>query len=120
MTACIAEHVKKASTARLVIHAAGNSAPSDSRVAAVWRWLLAWFVLRENVDDRLPLSLHIDDLQGRRVHAVNDAGPLIDVSLSAGTYHVTALLGGVQRGYTIALASGVSFDLYLRLAADRR
>jgi hypothetical protein len=65
---------------------------------------------------RAPLSLRIDNLKGLRVHAVDDAGPLIDVPLPPGTYHVTMQFGTVRRSYTMTLEPGASFDLYLRLA----
>jgi hypothetical protein len=34
--------------------------------------------------------------------------------LPPGTYHVTAQLGEVRRGYTMTLGEGQPFDLYLR------
>jgi hypothetical protein len=70
-------------------------------------------------DERAPLGLHIEDLQGHRVLTLDDAGPLIEVPLPAGTYHVSVCLGKVRRRYTLRLEHGASFDLYLRLAPDR-
>jgi hypothetical protein len=66
-----------------------------------------------------PLNLRIDDLQGHRMHAVDSAGPLVDVPLPAGTYLVSVHLGPVRRSYTMTLEPGASFDLYLSLAAGR-
>ena len=65
------------------------------------------------------LRLQVDDLQGQRLHAIDDAGPLTDVPLPAGTYHITAVRGALRRSYTLTLEPGASVDLYLRLASDR-
>ena len=61
-----------------------------------------------------PIELLIDDLQGQRLCAIHDAGPLTELPLPPGTYHVTALQCGSRRGYTMALLAGESFDLYLQ------
>jgi hypothetical protein len=50
------------------------------------------------------------------VLALDDAGPLVEVALCPGTYHVSAQRGRLRRGYTVTLQQGASFDLYLRLA----
>ena len=63
-----------------------------------------------------PLHLRIDTVAGDNVLSLDDAGPLVDVSLPAGTYHVTAHLGDAHRGYTMRLTPGEAFDLHLRLA----
>jgi hypothetical protein len=54
------------------------------------------------------------------LHTVDDAGPLVEVPLPAGTYQVTVQLGCVRRSYTMTLEPGMSFDLHLRLSPDRR
>ena len=69
-------------------------------------------------DKYAKLILHIDDLHGVRVHSVDDAGPLIEVALPAGTYHVTAEFGKLRRSYTMTLEPGASFNLCLRFTAD--
>ncbi|MEO8119228.1 MAG: hypothetical protein ABI606_07895 [Rhodoferax sp.] len=63
--------------------------------------------------------MQIDDLRGHRVLDIEAAGPLVDVPLPAGTYHVTAHRGKVRRGYTMTLKQGAFFDLYLRLGAHQ-
>ena len=68
-------------------------------------------------NERAPLCVQIVDLQGHCVFASEAVGPLIDISLPAGTYHVTAQLGKVRRCYTMALQIGASFHLHLRLAS---
>jgi hypothetical protein len=68
---------------------------------------------------RVPLKLQIDDLEGRRVHTVDDAGPLVDIPLPAGTYKVSVHLGKLRRSYTMVLLPGASFDLHLRLTSDQ-
>ena len=64
---------------------------------------------------RAPLHLHVDDLQGLRLFAIEDAGPLTALDLPAGTYKVTANRCQMTRGYTMTLQQGDSLDLYLRL-----
>ena len=63
--------------------------------------------------------MRIDDLHGKRMFSVDDAGPLVDVPLPAGTYHVSAQRGNARCSYTMTLEPGVSFDLRLRLVPDR-
>jgi hypothetical protein len=103
--------------ARLLIHAtdgAGHWSLESllRRLRAHWRAVPA--------DERAARRLEIHDLRGRRMLALDDAGPLVEVALPPGTYHVTARRGPVQRGYTVALEQGVSFDLHLRLPQPPR
>jgi hypothetical protein len=109
------------SAARLLIHAvdhagAGAGHHHESRLHR----LLALHANGQVPPDGPPLNLRIDDLQGRRLYTVDDAGPLVDVPLPAGTYQVSVDLGQVRRSYTMTLEPGTSFDLYLRFASDRR
>jgi hypothetical protein len=109
------------SAARLLIHAdehvgAGRRHRHESRLHR----LLAFPGDGLAHHERLPLNLRIDDLQGHRLHTVDDAGPLVELPLPAGTYQVSVHLGPVRRSYTMTLEPGTSFDLYLRLAPDRR
>ncbi len=102
--------------ARLLIHAedyAGPSAHPETR----WQWLRALF---SSKDDGTQLRLSIVDPQGNVMLASDNAGALLDVVLPPGTYQVIAQFGKVRRGYTLNLAQGTSFDLYLRLAPDHR
>lgn len=95
---------KVASAARLVIH--NDEAAEPSR-----RWLHPLARRRPAV----PTTLRIDDLSGRSVFAIADAGTRVEVELHAGTYLISADRGGLHRGYTIALTPGSSFDLHLHL-----
>jgi hypothetical protein len=104
---------------RLLIHAEYDLGESDRHHESRLQRLRAIQTRGPWNDKRAPLNLQIDDLQGHRVHAVDDAGPLIDVFLPAGTYHVSVHLGKVRRSYTLTLEPGTSFDLYPRLAPDR-
>ncbi|MDE2082310.1 MAG: hypothetical protein KGI90_13255 [Burkholderiales bacterium] len=61
----------------------------------------------------LRLRLRIDDLQGGRVLELDDAGPLLELPLPAGTYHVHSRRGAVQRDYTMVLEPGRPFTLEL-------
>jgi hypothetical protein len=104
--------------AHLLIHA---DAPGDHRrrraSESPLQRLLALY--SDGADhDRASLRIEIHDLKGHRILTVDDASPLLDVSLPAGTYHVSTQLGPLKRGYTMSLQAGGAFDLYLRLAAQ--
>ena len=60
-----------------------------------------------------PLRLRVDDLQGRRVLELDDVGPLVELPLPAGTYHVRSQRGTRQRAYTMVLEPGRPFTLVL-------
>ena len=103
-------------TARLLIHAEVRGCAGGGRLeTTLWR-LRALYSSRSGQDERTPLCLQIDDLQGNRVLDINDAGALVDVILPARTYLVTAQRGIVRRSYTLTLAPDEPFNLYLRLA----
>lgn len=104
------------SAARLLIHADDAFVPRGGQFERPLQRLRALYADGPWQDERSPLRLHIDDLQGLRVLSIDDAGPLIEVPLPAGTYHVTVQLGNVHRAYTMTLEQGAAFDLYLRLA----
>jgi hypothetical protein len=108
------------SAARLVVHAEDEGRAQGKRFELPLRRLRALYADGPWHDEQAPLCLQIDDLQGRRVLAIDDAGPLSDVPLPAGTYQVTVSLGKVRRSYTMVLEQGASFDLYLRLAPERQ
>ena len=97
-------------SARLVIHAAGGSGPLQRLRLRVGKLFLP---LRP-----APTRLQIDDLHGGQVYFTDAAGPLTDVPLPAGTYHVSVRSGDVRRRYTVALESGATVELYLHPAAD--
>jgi hypothetical protein len=101
--------------ARLLIHAHDDH-PQGRHADSPLQRLLALYPAGNRSTRREPLRLLIDTLEGETVLAVDDAGPLVDVSLPPGTYHVTAHLGDSHRGYTMRLDQGASFDLHLRLA----
>jgi hypothetical protein len=64
------------------------------------------------------LQLKITRDKGQQVFALNDAGPLTDVALPAGTYHVTADFGGVKRSGTVVVKPGESAMLNLHWPKD--
>lgn len=105
------------SAARLLIHA--DDRPGGSFFESALHRLRARYAGGRQRDARLELRVH--DLQGHRLRAFPDAGPLTDVPLPAGTYRVTAILGNLRRSYTMTLEEGASFDLHLPLglAAER-
>jgi hypothetical protein len=74
---------------------------------------LAWLERR----GRPALQLRIADLQGRLFVSTEDSPPLLEATLPAGTYHVTALQGPVRRSYTVTLLDDSTLELYLRLPA---
>lgn len=105
-------------SSRLLIHAGEKNGVRCGYLESIVNWIRA---LRSNTAAHgkpLPLFLQIDDLLGNHVVEINDAGPLIDVSLPAGAYQVKAQIGNVRRDYTLTLVQGASFDLHLSLARD--
>jgi hypothetical protein len=55
----------------------------------------------------------VQDLQGRHVSTVEPAGSLTQLRVPPGTYVVRASTGSEQRTYTLTLAAGTSFELYV-------
>jgi hypothetical protein len=106
--------------ARLLIHAGGaDPGPRTHETESPLRRLRALYSAGPQHDTRATLRLQIDDLQGRRMLSLEDADPLVDIELPPGTYHVSAQLGDLRRGYTMTLGHGAPFDLYLRFAGHR-
>jgi hypothetical protein len=108
-----------ARASRLLIHIASDCSSAAGSAVTFIRRLLAQR-LQGPLRARVPLKLAIHDLQGRCTLALDDAGPLVDVTLPPGTYHVSTDHGGARRRYTVALEQGASFDLYLRGDRDGR
>jgi hypothetical protein len=103
-------------TARLLIHAE-KSADGSPLMSALRR-----IGARRSGDvhpaSRAALRLRIEDLRGRRAADIEDAGTLTDLSLTPGTYVVTATTGHIRRRYTLTLEPGLSFDLYLHFVPE--
>jgi hypothetical protein len=112
-------------TARLLIHDGGMpgkpSLPGHETLMRHLRRLGTLYLARRRPGDadgtkgKIPLSLQINNLQGCPVFTNANAGALTSLPLPAGTYHVMASWGCINRCYTLALAQGASFDLYLDL-----
>jgi len=100
------------SVARLRIHCPVEARADDWSVESFLQRLRSHDL--QTGSERLLLGLEIHDLHGRKMLSIDAAGPLVEVRLQPGTYHVTTRLSGVERGYTIALESGATFDLHLR------
>ena len=98
---------------RLLIHAAEPPRMQGWSVASLLRRLRSRVFERHRAAAP-PLALEIHDLHGRRVLALADARPEVDVTLAPGTYHVSTQRGGARRSYTITLERGGSFELHLR------
>jgi len=103
--------------ARLLIHAEDQLSDMEGLQSA-WHRLRARFSRRRQPATQTRLQLRVDDLQGRQLRAVDDAGPLTDWPLPAGTYRITAICGDLRRRYTLTLEPGASFDLYLRFTPE--
>lgn len=104
-----------AADAHLLIHADATGDRWRRAAETPLQRLLALY--SEGAEHGRPaLRIEIRDLKGHCLLSVDDASPLLDVSLPAGTYHVSTQLGGLKRGYTMSLQAGGAFDLYLRLA----
>lgn len=66
-----------------------------------------------------PLALTLADRHGRELLSLADADPTLGIALVPGTYHLTATLGDIRRGYTLSLPADVRFELHLRFAAPQ-
>lgn len=98
------------SQAKLSIHAEGFGL--TAAVSPLER-LRALCGSAQSPKERWPLRLTVADLQGHEWFAMADVASQIDLLLPVGTYNVTAVLGPTRRSYTLALQSGVTFDLHL-------
>ncbi len=105
---------EQAASAHLLIHSGSDAGGSRHHGETPLQRLLARYS-DGPMHERASLDLDIQDVRGHVRLAIKDADPLVDVTLSPGTYHVTAAMGGVRRGYTMTLKQNESFDLYLRL-----
>lgn len=109
-----------ASPARLLIHASTKSTCAAGGAlgrAVLWLNLRVSHLLKGRVP-ALASVVQIDDLLGRRFFDSEKAWPLIEVTLPAGTYHVTVRLGSLHRRYTVTLEQGATFHLHLRSVID--
>ncbi len=105
---------EQAANAHLLIHSGSETGGRGHHGDTPLQRLLALYS-DGPMHERASLNLEIQDLGGQMRLAIRDADPLVDVTLSPGTYHVTAAIGEVRRGYTMTLKQNESFDLYLRL-----
>ena len=64
------------------------------------------------------IALVITDFRGRQVFDLSHAGPLTDVDLPAGTYHVVADFGGVVRSGNVDVKPGAPASLNLHWPKD--
>jgi len=103
------------SAARLMIHAERGRRSMGGLLELPLLRLRSWYPGGPWKDHSAPLHLQIDDLHGRPVVVIENAGPLIELPLTAGTYHVAAFQGTLRRAYTVTLEPGATFDLHLRL-----
>jgi hypothetical protein len=74
-------------------------------------WLRGLLWVRPRRAPPPALDVRIDDLQGRQVFVISDAGSLVRVLLLPGTYHVTVKLGALSRCYTMTLEQGAAVEL---------
>ena len=102
--------------AYLIVHAGPGHGPQiDSRSGkSGLRRLRALYRSHASVCLHATLALTLADRQGHELLSLADANPTLGVALPPGTYHLTATLGDVRRGYTVSLPAGVRFDLHLR------
>lgn len=107
------------SLSHLLIRADDTPSVGHGAWAALLRRLRSSVAIALRQRRRTAAGVRIDDLQGRHFFASEDARSLIDVSLPAGTYHVTVQLGDFSRRYTVTLAQGTTVDLHLPPAPER-
>lgn len=107
-----------AAWATLRVHAEAAAQPAGAPLAAAVRRLWA----RVRGEQPAPARVRVTSVQGAVPGApcFEQRGQrgLMDLSLPAGTYHVTVHLGTQQRGYTLTLAPGASVELFPRRTPD--
>jgi hypothetical protein len=64
------------------------------------------------------VKLHIIDAAGKKVFALESAGPMTDVKLPAGQYRVVADFGGVKRSGSVDVKPGEPASFYLHWPKD--
>ena len=64
------------------------------------------------------LKVRVENTAGHPVFAYNDAGPLTDIRLPAGSYRVIADYHGVERSSLVQVKPGAPANLYLHWAKD--
>lgn len=64
------------------------------------------------------VKLRITDASGKGVSALKDAGPLTDVKLPAGHYHVAGQFDGVKQGASVDVKPGQPASLTLHWRKD--
>lgn len=108
--------------AYLIVHA--ESPDTDRKAGRIGdtplQRLRALYAGGASHDRRAPLALTLTDRDGHQLLSLADAEPTLGVSLRPGTYHLSATLGDIRRGYTVSLPAGARFDLHLRFAPPLR
>jgi hypothetical protein len=118
-------HAGTVASARLVILFTDCAVAGHGIMAGVLLRWRNWF--RNGLHGR-PASVaavRIDDLVGRQVHACALDSAKVDVTLPAGTYHITIDQRSARRRFTVALDEGTTVELQVAPAAlaprpDRR
>jgi hypothetical protein len=113
MSSCPQGGAAEIASARLLIHTGDAIGTIQSKLGLAFH---AFGRMRMRGKDREPIQVFVEDMEGNRVLALDDAAPLIDLPLPPGTYQVMARQGKVRRGYTLKLERNSSFDLYLSAA----
>jgi len=101
-------------SARLLIHTLGDSQKhAHSKLAVAVLAIRMRFRLWRNGQ---PMGVFIDEVGGKRIATLENAGKVVDVPLAPGTYKITVHRGRMRRSYTLTLEADARFDLYLSLA----
>jgi hypothetical protein len=114
----IAPRAEPLPAARLLIHAASKIGSAGFHFKSALKRLRARYSVDTQSASSTALRIQVDDLQGVRQCAIDDAGALTEVPLPAGTYHVSVSLGSLHRSYTMTLEPNACVDLYVQLAQD--
>lgn len=71
-------------------------------------------IFSEHKDDNFvaDVKLHIVDSRGNTVFFLPSAGPMTDLTLPAGTYHVSATYKGLTETHTLRIAGNQAKDLF--------
>ena len=104
-------------SARLLIRAGARREEAGALHGLALRLRRCWRAVARR-SPALPAAVRVVDLQGRSFSIGEGDRLPLELSLPAGTYHVTARRGPVQRRYTVTLERGTTVELRLRLGSD--
>jgi hypothetical protein len=103
---------------RLVIHPVRQHAQRGAVLPALVRRLATSWKLNEPPPALAGLELRVIDLHGNPIFQTRLGDMDLAINLSAGTYHVIARAGELERRYTLTLEGSKDFELFIALPVN--